>query len=96
MMQEPWLDTDKPADDRFMVISPTNKLFIRQLEGATGKETDPEKMEKGDDDAVDAGIAAGVPLARKHRKLIEQLQEELKSQDPYTTDIDDLTEDQTP
>lgn len=96
MMQEPWLDTGKPADDRFMVISPTNKVLIRQLEGATGKETDPEKMEKGDDDAVDAGIAAGVPLARKHRKLIEKLQEELKSQDPYTTDFDDITEDQTP
>lgn len=90
----PWLDTGKPASDRLIAISPANRLFLKQLESATGKETDPEKMEKGDDDAVDAGIAAAIPLGRKHRKLLEQLQENLKTTDPYSTDIDDLGEEQ--
>lgn len=90
---EPWLETDEPAKDRLMAISPQNKLFIRQLISATGKETDPEKMEKGDDDAVDAGIAAAVPLARKHRKLLQDLYEE-RVLVPYAEGVEELTEDQ--
>jgi hypothetical protein len=93
MNKEPWLD-GKPILDRIGVISPQNKLFKRQLEGATGKETDPEKMEKGDDDAVDAGIAAVVPLARKHRKLIQDIQEELKAPQAYEEGVEELTEEQ--
>lgn len=91
--KEPWLD-GKPILDRIGVISPQNKLFKRQLEGATGKETDPEKMEKGDDDAVDAGIASVVPLARKHRKLIQQIQEDLKAPAAYDEGVEELTEEQ--
>ena len=92
---QPWLD-GKPVTDRFMVISPQNKQLAIQLEKSTGKEIDPEKMEKqpGDDDVTDAAIAGAIPLARKHRKLILEMQEHLKAPQPYTTDEDDLTEDQ--
>lgn len=63
--------TREGKDTRVLAISPQNEVLLEQLRGYGYKENDPERFEKGDDDAVDALIAGVAPVARKHRKVVE-------------------------
>lgn len=62
---------------RVLAISPQNRLLLDQMEAY--QEDEFGKPLKGDDDAVDALIAGATPLARKHRVLIQQLEEEARN-----------------
>lgn len=76
-------NTFQAKDTRVLAISPRNKLLLDQLEGLQGKDTDPEKIEKGDDDAPDALIAGVKPLAQKHRRIIEELEAQARLATPF-------------
>jgi len=74
LMKRSWLG----ETTRVLSIDPTNELLVDQLQTVQQKETNPDLIEKGNDDAVDALIAGAFRLAIAHRMLIEQLDEEAK------------------
>ena len=61
---------------RVLAISPRNKTLIQQLEDY--QEDEFGKFLKGNDDAIDALIAGVQPLAKAHRVLIQEMQEEAR------------------
>jgi hypothetical protein len=61
---------------RILAISPENVELGEQLR--TYEEDDEGKFLKGDDDAVDSLIAGAAPIARAHRKMVEEQAEEAK------------------
>lgn len=80
---------------RVLALAPAgegNKKLIEQLEDLQGKETDPEKVMKGNDDGPDGLLALCAPLARKHRHIIERLEQEAKSKKPLAVlqPLDDI------
>lgn len=91
--------TDGLDATRVAAISPRAELLVDQLQMVQQKETDPDKIDKGNDDAVDAWLAGLAPLARKHRHLIHQLEASATTravlQPPETPDHLALIEGQT-
>lgn len=63
---------------RVLSIDPDNELLGDQLQTVQQKETNPDLIDKGNDDSVDALIAGTFRLALAHRQLIEELDEEAK------------------
>ena len=61
---------------RILAISPENVELGEQLRAY--EEDEQGKFLKGDDDAVDSLIAGAAPIARAHRKMVEQKLEEAK------------------
>lgn len=62
---------------RILAISPENVELGEQLRGY--EEDEQGKFLKGDDDAVDSLIAGAAPIARAHRKMIEEQMEQAKA-----------------
>lgn len=82
-----------PETTRVAAISPSAELLVDQLQMVQQKETDPDKIDKGNDDAVDSWIAGLAPLARKHRDIIRQLESDAKTRKILQPPVDPLAED---
>lgn len=67
---------------RVLAIDPSNEKLDEQLQMVQQKEVNPDLIEKGNDDAVDALIAGVSPLARKHRSIIEQMEQQAMDLSP--------------
>lgn len=61
---------------RILAISPENSELLEQLRGY--EEDEQGKFVKEDDDAVDSLIAGTAPIARAHRRTIEEQMQEAK------------------
>ena len=76
---------------RVLAIDPQNEKLGEQLQTVQQKETNPDLIEKGNDDTVDALIAGAYRLAVAHRNLIEELERRAtrsKSLDDYKLNQD--------
>lgn len=65
---------------RVLALDPENEKLSEQLQTVQQKETNPDLIEKGNDDTVDALIAGSYRLAVAHRNLIEELERRAKDQ----------------
>jgi len=87
-----------PDATRVAAISPRNELLVDQLQMVQQKETNPDLTDKKNDDAVDAWLAKLAPLARRHRHIIEKMEQDAKQkaviQPPAVDEELALTEEQ--
>lgn len=65
-----------PSTTRVLAISPRNVKLIEQMEDY--EEDEFGKFQKGNDDCVDALIAGVQPLAKQHRVIVEEMQEQAR------------------
>lgn len=76
---------EKPT--RLLAIDPANEKLSEQLQIVQQKETNPDLIDKGNDDAVDALIARAAPLAIRHRSLIEEMEQKAKNLQPTAEQV---------
>lgn len=65
--------------DRILAISPDNGELIDQMRDYQPDKEGIDRFQKGNDDAVDALIALTAPIARAHRKMVEEEAEKAKN-----------------
>lgn len=93
-----WNGDEDSVPTRAAAISKSNELLVDQLQMIQQKETNPDLTDKKNDDAVDAWLAKIAPLARKHRIIIQEMEQDAKQnkvlQPPRNPDVPELTEEQ--